>query len=70
MTSYDHLHQPGNAHHLIRHFGNPDTTLVAADRWVAREPRPGTAGLSRPDLFIAFDVDPAAYKESNGYIIS
>ncbi len=70
VTSYDYLHQPGNAHQLIRHFGNPDTTLVAADRWVAWEPHPGTVGLSRPDLFIAFDVAPAAYKESNGYIIS
>ena len=27
-------------------------------------------GLRRPDLFIAFNVDKAAYIESNGYIIS
>ena len=70
MTSYDKLSITGNVHHLVQHFGNPDATLVAADRWIAQEPHPGVQGLRRPDLLIAFNVDPAAYIESNGYIIS
>ena len=70
MTSYDHLHKLGNSHHLIHHFGNPDTTLVTAERWIAPAPRSGTTGLRRPDLLIAFGVDPAAYEASNGYLIS
>ena len=70
MTSYDHVHKLGNSHHLIHHLGNPETTLVTAERWIARAPHPGAVGLRRPDLLIAFDVDPAAYEASNGYIIS
>ncbi len=70
MTSYDHLHKLGNSHHLIHHFGNPDTTLVTAERWIAPAPHSGTTGLRRPDLLIAFGVDPAAYEASNGYLIS
>ena len=70
MTSYDKLSITGNVHHLVQHFGSPDTTLVAADRWIAQEPHPGVQGLRRPDLLIAFNVYPAAYIESNGYIIS
>ena len=70
MTSYDHLHKLGNSHHLIHHFGNPDTTLVTAERWIAPAPRSGTTGLRRPDLLVAFDVNPAAYEASNGYLIS
>ena len=70
MPSYEHLHAPGSTHHLIRHFGNSDTTLVTAERYISMEPRSGRSRRRRPDLLIAFDVDPAAYIESNGYIIS
>ena len=72
VTSYDHLHMIGSSHHLVQHFGNPDTTLVAAERYIVSEPGPSRRDVIRryPDLFIAFDVDPIAYKESNGYIIS
>ena len=70
MTAFDHLHKFGNAHHLALHFGNPETTLVEADRWIIAEP--GTfRDLARyPDLLVAFDVDPGRYEENNGYIIS
>ena len=70
MTSYDYVHQPGNSHHLAQHFGNPDTTLVVAERWVVPYPNYGVARRRRPDLMIAFNVNPAAYESSNGYIIS
>ena len=70
MTNYDQLHQTGSSHYLGLYLGNPDTTLVEADRWIARAPRSGTLGLRRPDLFIAFNVNPAAYRASRGYLIS
>ena len=70
MTSYDHVHKLGNSHHLIHHLDNPDTTLVTAERWIVRAPGDRTISRRRPDLLIAFDVNPAAYEASNGYIIS
>ena len=70
VTQFDQLFQDGTAHHIVQHLGNPDTTLVGADRWIIAEP--GTfRDLARyPDLLIAFDVDPELYRDSNGYIIS
>ena len=70
MTNYIQLHQTGSSYHLIQYLGNPETTLVTADFWLAQGPRPGTTGLRRPDLLIAFDVNPAAYKATGGYLIT
>ena len=70
MTNYQYVHLVGSPLHLSRHLGNRDTTLVGADFWLARGPRPGTLGLRCPDLLIAFDVDPAAYFATGGYLIS
>ena len=70
VSQFDHLFKTGRSHALAVHLGNPDNTLVEADRWLIVEP--GTfRDLARyPDLLVAFDVDPAAYEASNGYIIS
>ena len=70
MTIYDHLYKPGNAYLLIEHFGNPETTLVEADRWIVASPEFNKARARRPDLLIAFDVSAADYQASNGYIVS
>ena len=70
MTNYQYVHLVGSPLHLSRHLGNRDTTLVGADFWLARGPRPGTLGLRCPDLLIAFDVDPAAYFATGGYLIT
>ena len=73
MTSVKHLHQPGNTHHLAQHFGNPESNIVSAELYITMMPeRRLPSGLARryPDLLIALGVDPAAYYESNGYIIS
>ena len=70
LTSYDHLYKPGNAYLLIEHFGNPETTLVEADRWIVASPEFNKARARRPDLLIAFDVSAADYRASNGYIVS
>ncbi len=70
MTSYDHLHKSGNSHHLAQYLGNPETILVEAERWIIAYPTDDRTRARRPDLLIAFDVDPAAYEASNGYIVS
>ena len=52
------------------HLGNPETTLVEADRWIVAGPEDNRARARRPDLLVAFEVDPAAYHASNGYVVS
>ena len=69
MTSFKHLAATGNVHHLARHLGNPNTTLVAGERYVVVRPTRNMAGSHYPDLLVARDVDPVAYETSNGYII-
>ena len=70
MTSYDHVHQPGNSHHLTLYLGNPDTTLVTTDRYIVRELGSPATERRVPDLLVAFGVDPAAYRARNGYVIA
>ena len=70
MTNFDHLHRLGNAHHLAQHLGNPETTLVEADRWIIAAPGTYKELARYPDLLIAFGVDPALYEADNGYISS
>lgn len=70
MTNFNHLNAPGSTHHLIRHLGNPNTTLVAGEHYISPTPTHDLTGIRYPDLLIAFNVDPAAYYRSNAYIIS
>ena len=67
MTSFDHLTLNGSVHHLVQHFGNPETTIVTGERYVTREPGAPAAERMAPDLLIAFNADPEAYKDNNGY---
>ena len=70
MTNFNHMNLTGNTHHLVHYFGNPDTTLVAGERYVTLD-RPETmTGLRYPDLIVAFGVNPAAYYQSNAYVVS
>ena len=69
MTSFKQLAATGHAHHLAMHLGNPETTLVAGERYLVVEPTRTLAGSHYPDLLVAFGVDPKAYESSNGYII-
>ena len=70
MTSVDHLHEPGQTHHLSQYLGNHDTTLVTGDRYVILGPDFDASDCRYPDLLVAFDVDPDAYEARNGYVIS
>ena len=70
MTSFNQLTPNGSVHHLIQHLGNPDTTLVAGEHYLAVVPASDMTGIRYPDLLIASGVDPAAYYRSNAYVIS
>ena len=69
MTSFDHLALTGSVHHLIQHFGNSETTLVAGEHYLTRIHTRSLAGVRYPDLLIAFNADPDAYRQSNAYVI-
>ena len=68
VTSYRYVHNPHNSHPVAKHLGNPDTTLFVAEEWIAAYP--GFTPLRRPDIMIAFDVDPELFFETGGYVIS
>ena len=70
MTNFDHLAFTGSAHYLSIHLGNPDTTLVAGERYLAVVPTRSLAGIRYPDLLVAFGVDPAAYHRRRAYVVS
>ena len=70
MTSFRQLTPSGTAHHLVQHLGNPDTTLVAGEHYLALVPTRDMTGVRYPDLLVAFGVDPAAYYRRNAYVIS
>ena len=70
MTSVDNLHQYGAIANVIQYLGNPDTTIVSAEHYIVPGPA-YVAGESRyPDMLVAFDADPGAYKARNGYVVS
>ncbi len=70
MTTFNHLAVTGNARYLAIHLGNPDTTIVAGEHYVALAPTKDMKGLRYPDLLIAFNANPAVYRENNAYVIS
>ncbi len=70
MSQFDHLFKTANSRYLAIHLGNPETTLVEADRWIVPDPSFNKTRARYPDLMVAFDVDPAAYQASNGYVVS
>ena len=67
MTSAEHLSETGLHHHLKQFLGNPETTIVSGEKYVTTR-RGGD--MRYPDLLVAFGVDPALYRETNGYVIS
>ena len=67
MTSTEHLSETGLHHHVKQFLGNPETTIVSAEKYLTD--RPG-AGIRYPDLLVVFGADPAAYGKTNGYVVS
>ena len=69
-ANFDHLAITGGALHLARHFGRPAATVIGSDRYLVPFPPNDMTRSRYPDMLIAFDADPEAYRRSNGYIIS
>jgi Uma2 family endonuclease len=69
MNNFKFLHAPGNSQHLAEHFGHQDTTIITGEAYISRVPTSSHQGLFHPDLLIAFNVDPEAGSDRNGYII-
>ena len=69
-TAFDHIYEHANNRYLALHFGNPDSTLVVADKWIVASPASNRSRARRPDLLIAFGVSKADYRASNGYVVS
>ena len=69
-ANFKHLAKAGNAYLLAEHLGNPDTTLIEADRWIVPDQHFNQAQAERPDMLVTFDVDPAIYDANNGYVVS
>ena len=67
MTSAEQLSETGLHHHLKQFLGNPETTIVSGEKYITA--RRG-AEMRYPDLLVAFNVNPEAYRETNGYVIS
>lgn len=70
MTNYDQQAATGRTHYLIEHLGNPETTLVIGERYLALVPTRDMTGLTYPDLLVAFDVKPEDYYRRSAYVIS
>ena len=70
VTAFEQIYDHGYLRYLAIHFGDLDTTLVTADRWMVASPHDSRARARRPDLLIAFNVSPENYRASNGYIVS
>ena len=70
VASFKHLAKAGNAYLLAEHLGNPETTLIEADRWIVPDQHFNKARAKRPDMLVAFNVDPAIYDANNGYVVS
>ncbi len=70
MTLFKHLAATGNAHHVARKLGYPKTTIVTGNHYLVTHLIQNITGSHYPDLLIAFNVDIAAFRQRNGYIIS
>ena len=70
MTNAKHLAETGNMHHLKLHLGNPETTIVKSELYLALDRRGSAAEYRIPDLLIAFNADPDLYEDNNGYVVS
>ncbi|MDE2785631.1 MAG: Uma2 family endonuclease [Chloroflexota bacterium] len=70
VSQFDSLFKHGKSRDLAIHLGDPETTLVEADRWIVPDASFDKRRARYPDLLVAFDVSPAEYEASNGYIVS
>ena len=70
MTNFKRMSRTSNVYLLAEYLGNPETTLVAGEQYLSSEFTRNLAEVRYPDLLVAFGVDPAAYDDSNAYVIA
>ncbi len=70
MNSAKHLAETGNMHLLKIHPGNPATTIVKSELYLALGHRGSGVEFRVPDLLIAIDANPELYERNNGYVVS
>ena len=70
MTTFKHLGLNGLAHALTQHLSRRGSVLVGGELFLSPEPTQDMAGLTYPDLVVAFGADQRAYYQNNAYIIS
>ena len=70
MTGFRHLGINGNAYLLREYLGNRETTLVTGEQFLSLAATGDMTGVRYPDFLVAFDVDPAAYRARNAYVVS
>lgn len=70
VTTFEHVLIHGYPAALIHHLGNPESTIVISEIGASLRPTTRYADVRFPDLLIAFEVDPDARRNSNGYIVS
>ena len=68
MQNPIHLYDPGHPPALRRHLGSPDTTIVLGEIPLGWRHNQG-AGLLKPDLLIAFNIDRGGVIAQEGYSI-
>ena len=69
-TSFKQLTNTSIIEPLRHYLGRRETTLITGEHYLCRVLTRNIAGARYPDLLIAFDVDLAAHRQINGYVIS
>ena len=69
MNQHIHFERAGVSNTIYRHFANLPDVLVAGEGYLCFDRSQARSHWRYPDLVVAFDVDPAAIAENNGYAI-
>ena len=69
MTAFYAVNFPGYPVSMYRHYGHRETTIITSEVAAALLPTASREGVRFPDLLVAFNVDPAAHRARNGYLI-
>ena len=69
MSTYHYVNFPAYPSALADHLGSLDTTVILSETAAGLRPTESYDGILFPDLLIAFDVNAAAARARNGYLI-
>ena len=69
-SNFDYLTRNGSAYRLAHHLDHTQTTIISGERYLVAEPGTPVGDRVYPDLLVAFNADPQAYRDSNAYIIT